>query len=711
VAAFAVFAEFSSKYNDVSTIQLLKEKKTDNEKQKASYHDDVLEVLSADKIREYLKYLTSMPSTAGLKEAKIQAKWFAKKWKEFDFDTVEINDYNVLLSLPKKPGKITMYDEEGDLVKGFEIDREPLLNGDPKDPRTVLPFNAYSPAGTVEGPLVYVNYGREEDYQLLEDLGISVSGAIVIMRYSKVSRSSKVERAQLRGALGTILYSDPVDWSPFEAFYPKGWELPSTGLQIGTILRHQGDVLSEGYPSKDGYFRMNVSKTSVLPKIPSQPIPFKYAKQILGEMDGIAAPSEWQGAFDFKYNINGTRRVRLSVYTKLVTKPVYNVCGKIHGETEPDRLIILGNHRDSWNFGAADATSGSAALMEIARSFSDLLKRGWRPRRTIMLCSWDAEEFGLMGSWEWVEDHAKMVNQRVIAYLNVDIAVEGNHTVRFKSTPQMEDAFFEVTKTLPAPDSKLSLYDDWTRKLPSITNEGEPMTQVVQTGSDYKPFIQMYGIPCLDIRYLYDKLKMTADQYSAYHSIHDNFHLIETWVDPKFKYHLAVARMWAKIGLKLADDVILPFNLHRYAKKILEFAKYFKKTNAEITDPHNIDYDPLITKCKELVTATKKFHNRLSKLDVSDEMKVRIYNDQLMNFERVFIHESGHHGTKNVRHMILGTTAFYIMPNEHFPALKEAIYRAYRGIDPDWDGVNVYLSILMSKIDEAKRHVEDVTEV
>eukprot|EP00795_Rhopilema_esculentum_P010370 gene10370-19071_t len=453
-----------------------------------------------------------MPSTAGLKEAKIQAEWTKKMWQDFGFDKVKRYDYDVLLSLPKKPGTISLYDKEGDRVKKFEIDREPLLNGDPKDPRTVLPFNAYSPGGTVEGPLVYVNYGREEDYGLLEKMGISVSGAIVIMRYSKVSRSSKVERAQQRGALGAILYSDPVDWSPFKAFYPKGWELPGTGLQIGTIIRYQGDVLSEEYPSKEGYFRMNVSKATVLPKIPSQPIPFNYAKKILGEMDGVAAPKEWQGSFDFKYNINGTKRVRLSVHTKLVTKPVFNVCGKIYGNVEPDRLVILGNHRDSWNFGAADATSGSAALMEIGRAFGDLLKRGWRPRRTIMLCSWDAEEYGLMGSWEWVEDHAKMIKERAIAYLNVDIAVEGNYTVRFKTTPQMEDAFFDVTKQLPAPDSELDLYADWTKKLPSFTNPSEPNVTVVQTGSDYKPFMQMLGVPCLDIRYLYDKVSTLAMQ-------------------------------------------------------------------------------------------------------------------------------------------------------------------------------------------------------
>eukprot|EP00794_Sanderia_malayensis_P015727 gene15727-17312_t len=686
------------------------EKTANEEGKRLNVHDEIMEELNAESIKKYLKYLTSMPSTAGLPEAKIQAEWTKDQWEDFGFDKVKNYKYNVLLSLPEKPGEITMFNNKGNKVYEFEIDREPLLNGDPKDPRTVLPFNAYSAKGTVEGPLVYVNYGEEGDFQFLEDIGIDVAGCICLMRYSKVSRSQKVERAQNRGAVGAILYSDPIDWSPFKQFYPKGFELPGTGLQIGTIVREQGDLLSKEYPSKDGYFRLPIDKVKNLPKIPSQPISFNKAKKLLDKMDGYPGPKEWQGDFDFRYNVNGTQRVRLSVYTELVSKPTYSVCGTIHGNVEPDRMVILGNHRDSWNFGAADATSGSAALMEISRGLGKMLKMGWRPRRTIMVCSWDAEEFGLMGSAEWVEDHAKMIQQRAIAYLNVDIAVEGNYTVRFKTTPQMKDAFFEVVKKIPAPDNKRSLYEDWTEKLPSIANPGEPNVTVVQSGSDYKPFLQTIGVPCLDIRYLYDKLKMTADQYSAYHSIHDNFHLMSTWIDPGYKHHLAVAQMWAKMGLLLADSELIPFNLQAYAKMILNYAKVFKESNTELIKGQGISFDLLIEKIEDLVEATEEFHARLEKMDLSDPLKLRMANDQLMYFERIFIHETGHHGNKRVRHVILGTTAFYLRKSK-FPTLKEAIYRAVKGIDPDWNGVKSHLSIVMSKIDEAIRHVQDVNKV
>ncbi|EDO43051.1 predicted protein [Nematostella vectensis] len=406
--------------------------------------------ISSSRIESQLRYFTKIPHIAGSQESYDQALYMQKEWLKYGVDSAELKKYNVLLSYPTRPGLASIWNTNGsEMFRASQ--REKSLNKDEEKPNVLPPFHAYSPSGQVTGRLVFVNYARVEDFKMLKTMGVPVAGHIAIAKYGAIFRGDKVKFASEAGAIGLLLYSDP-DSSPEGPgkVYPDAYWLPPTGVQRGSVYLEDGDAVTLGYPAVDGAYA-SPTKDAGFPKIPSYPISSQDAEHFLKLLTIKEAPKEWKGGLQMTYytmmDPNDERNVSLDVEMSLETKPVYDVVGIIRGSVEPDRLVMFGNHRDAWVFGAADPSSGTASLMELVRVFGELkANRNWRPRRTIVFLSWGAEEPGVLGSTEWAEEFSNLLSYRAVAYLNVDIAVQGNYSLRLKSSPLMDYAVFDVAK-------------------------------------------------------------------------------------------------------------------------------------------------------------------------------------------------------------------------------------------------------------------------
>eukprot|EP00794_Sanderia_malayensis_P009273 gene9273-10251_t len=626
----------SSKFNDVVSFA---KRSAKEENRRVEYHAMVAEKVYADRIKDNLKYLTSMPHIAGSPESKKQAEWVAGKFEEAGFDRVEIKKYKVLLSYPTEPGSVKLMNANGDEEVSF-LSVEDSYNQYENDSRALPPFIAYSQSGTFEGELVYANFGTEKDYEELVKKKIELKNCIALVRYGKVSRSKKLRAAENHKLKGVIIYSDPDQYAPSGTAYPDSWYLPKDGVQRGTVLRMRGDPLSNGYPALDGFHRWDLNDVTYFPKMPILPIGYGNAEKLLRHLDGDDLPSKtWKGKLQVTYKINSKskKKVRIKISVNREDRFIYNVVGTLQGKVEPDRLVILGNHRDAWVYGAADPSSGTAVMVELARSFGWLKEKGWKPRRTILLCSWDAEEFGLIGSTEWVEDHSKLLSQRAVAYLNIDTAVEGNFTIELKSTPHLRDTFYDIVKMFKDPDDKDSnLFDTWVKKRGNV-NIYEPEATMFKQGSDYMSFFGDLGIPSMDFRYTFNAKTTGVFKYPVYHSIHDNFDWMKRFVDPDFRYHETIAKLWLQLALTMADSIILPFNIRRYGENLMKQGEEIEKMKKDVDKAKNFDVGFMKDACKQFKKATLDFHRRLQSIDKEDALAVRMANDKLMLFERSFV--------------------------------------------------------------------------
>ncbi|XP_010146402.1 PREDICTED: glutamate carboxypeptidase 2-like, partial [Eurypyga helias] len=437
--------------------------KPTEKKASVSPHEDMkaafMAEMKAENIKQFLYNFTQLPHLAGTKENLHLAQQVQAEWKEFGLDSVQLVHYDVLLSYPDdaKPNYISIIDEHGNEIFNTSLS-EPPPPGYEAVRNVVPPYSAFSAQGVPEGELVYVNYGRTEDFFKVErEMGINCTGKIVIARYGKIFRGNKVKNAELAGAKGVILYSDPADYcAPEVDPYPNGWNLPGGGAQRGNVLNLNGagDPLTPGYPAKEYTYRLDKASGVGLPRIPVHPIGYHDAETLLRNMGGYAPPhSSWKGNLNVSYNVGpgftanySTRKVKMHIQSHNEITRIYNVIGTIRGRVEPDRYVILGGHRDSWVFGGIDPQSGAAVVHEIVRSFGKLKRKGWRPRRTVIFASWDAEEFGLLGSTEWAEENAKVLQARGVAYINADSSIEGNYTLRVDCTPLMYRLVYSLTK-------------------------------------------------------------------------------------------------------------------------------------------------------------------------------------------------------------------------------------------------------------------------
>ena len=544
---------------------------------------------SPENMRAYMQRLSARPHNVGSPYDKDNADWLAAKFKEFGFD-VQIESYDVLFPTPKER-QLELLDCKSASTTDCSVKftaklEEPALSVDPTSGQKSeqLPtYNAFSKDGDVVAPLVYVNYGIPEDYERLERLGVSVKGAIAIARYGHSWRGIKPKVAAEHGAVGCIIYSDPEGdgYSPGETF-PKGGFRPSDGVQRGSVADDPifpGDPLTPGVAAKKDAKRLKVEDSPVITKIPVLPISYGDAQPLLASLTGPVAPVEWRGNLALTYHVGpSTLKVHLKMKSNWDLKPIYDVIARIPGSTNPDQWVIRGNHHDAWVNGAEDPISGLVAELEEARAFGELLKTGWKPKRTIIYCAWDGEEPGLIGSTEWVEDHGDELMKHAVVYINSDtngrgyFGAEGSHT--------LEKFINDVARDVQDPETKLSV---WKRaQLQTISsattaddraearNRADLRIGALGSGSDYGAFVQHDGIASLNIGY------GGEDGGGIYHSIYDDFYWFTHFSDTEFVYGRALAQTSATAVIRLADADILPFEFTDFADTMQSYVKELK---------------------------------------------------------------------------------------------------------------------------------------
>ena len=530
---------------------------------------------------EHLRILTEAPHIAGSPEDKATAEYVAKKFREAGLDT-ETVEYKVWLNYPTEI-RVDMTAPAGVEMHGPVREH---VDGDPfqDDPRVVTPYNGMSPSGDAEAEVIYANYGTPADFDKLKQMNIDVRGKIVIVRYGENFRGVKAFVAQERGAAGVILYSDPKDDGYYRGdAYPKGPWRPASGVQrgsVGFMFQFAGDPTSPGVastPALPDSKRVSPADSEQLPKIPVTPLSYADASPILEHLGGPLSPREWQGALPFTYHIGpGPAKVKMHLKQDYQFRTIWNVIGKVRGTSSPDEWVVAGNHRDAWVYGAVDPNSGTAAMLETVHGLGELLKSGWKPRRTIVIGSWDAEEEGLIGSTEWGEDHAQELGNAA-AYFNMDVAVSGKK-FGASGVPTLKEFIREIAKAVPSPQGG-TVYDAWKKaseptaennhpqdtstRPPPVAMQNDVPVGDLGSGSDYTVFLQHLGVPSTDIS--------SSGDYGVYHSVFDNFAWFKRFGDPDFRYEQQMARIYGLEVLRMSSADVLPYDYETYGKEILVY--------------------------------------------------------------------------------------------------------------------------------------------
>lgn len=527
--------------------------------------------LSAEDMEDWIRQMSARPHHVGSAAGRDVVELAAEMLESWGYD-VQIAEYDILLPTP-----VT---RELELVSPSTyvagLDEDALA----ADPSTSVrddllpPYNAFSIDGEVEGELVFVNYGIPEDYEILERHGIDVTGKIAIARYGRSWRGIKPKLAGEKGAIGTIIYSDPADdgYGVGDA-YPKGPFKHESGVQRGSVMdmpTYPGDVLTPGTGATKRARRLDLDDAPTLTKIPVLPISHRDALPLLEAMDGAVVPPEWRGALPITYHLGpGPARVRMKLEFDWQRVPAYNVIARLEGSEYPDEWVVRGNHHDGWNHGAADPISGLAALLSEARSIAALARDGKRPKRTIVYAAWDAEEPGLIGSTEWAEHHARDLQRHAVAYLNTDgnsrgfVNVGGSHT--------LERFFNQVIEDVDDPRMSMSLKDRRRAMLRLSAGNEKSRAEAERrdlriyplgSGSDYTPFLQHLGIASANISF------GGEGNGGSYHTLYDTFEHFTTWRDPGLVYGVSLAQVAGRATLRLANAPRLPFEFQGFADNI-----------------------------------------------------------------------------------------------------------------------------------------------
>src|SRR5579859_346066 len=545
-----------------------------------------------ENLREYMRRLTARPHNVGSAYDKENAEWISAKFTEFGLET-QIENFDVLYPTPKE--RLIELVGGGPYFKAKM--EEPALPEDPTSNQKSeqLPtYNAYSIDGDVTGPLVYVNYGVQEDYEELERRGVSVKGAIVIARYGHAWRGIKPMVAGEHGAVGCIIYSDPRDdgYSGGDAF-PKGPWRPKDGVQRGSVADmplYPGDPLTPGVGATKDAKRLAIKDAQSLTKIPVLPISYADAQPLLEAMAGAVAPRAWRGGLPITYHIGpGPAKVHLKVASNWEIKRLYDVIGKIPGSTFPDEWVIRGNHHDAWVNGAEDPTSGMVAVMEEARAMGELVKQGWKPKRTLIYCAWAGEEPGLLGSTEWVETHVEELKKHAVVYINSDS--NGRGYLGLEGSQTLEKFMNDVARDIQDPETKLSV---WKRaQLAEIRRagsgedrkeargRGDLRLDMLGGGSDHAPFNNFAGVAALGIGF------GGEDGGGIYHSIYDDFYWYTHFSDTDFSYGKALSQTGGTAMMRLADADLLPFEFGDFADDVRMYVREVKKFAGEQQDEVN----------------------------------------------------------------------------------------------------------------------------
>ena len=517
----------------------------------------------AKNIGEYMRLLSARPHHLGSPYGKQNAEWILARFKEWGWDA-RIETYDVLFPTPKE--RVLELVAPTKFKASLE---EPAVASDPTSSQKgeqLPPFNAYSVDGDVTGPLVYVNYGRPSDYEDLERLGISVKGAIVIARYGASWRGIKPKVAAEHGAIGCLIYSDPRDDGFFvDGVFPDGPMRNKDGVQRGSVMdmpTYPGDPLTPGVGATASAKRLEVKEVTTLTKIPVLPISYGDAQPLLAAMTGPLAPFAWRGGLPITYHVGpGPARVHLKLTFDWTLKPAYDVIARLQGSTYPNEWIVRGNHHDAWVNGAQDPVSGVSAELEEARALGELVKQGWRPKRTIVYAAWDGEEQGLLGSTEWVEDHEQELRDKAALYINTD--GNGRGFLNVGGSHALESLVNAVARDVEDPQTKQSVWKRMQARqiqggTPALRTEARSRPDLridsLGSGSDYSAFLQHTGVPTLNLGFG----GLDASD-GIYHSIYDDYYHFTKFLDTDFAYGRALAQTVGTIVIRTADADVLPF--------------------------------------------------------------------------------------------------------------------------------------------------------
>jgi N-acetylated-alpha-linked acidic dipeptidase len=620
---------------------------------------------------EHLKTLTAEPHLASTPEDHKTAEYVAAKFRAAGLET-EIVPYRVLMNQPKVV-RVEAFDPAGKLLMSGptreHVDNDPYQD----DPRVVMPFNGSSGSGDVTGEVVYANYGRLEDFDKLAEQHIDLHGKIVLVRYGGNFRGVKVYIAEQRGAVGVLIYSDPQDDGFAKGdMYPNGPWRPETGVQRGSVqylFKYPGDPETPGVASTpDLPDSARVSPEGNQPHIISIPIGYRDASPILQALKGAGVPQGWQGALGYRYHEGpGGVTVHLVSQQDYQRRTIWDVIGTIKGSQEPDNWVVVGNHRDAWVYGAVDPNSGTASMLESVHGVGALLKQGWRPRRTIVFCSWDAEEEGLIGSTEWVEQHAKTLEQAV-AYFNVDVAVSGPD-FSAAAVPSLKQFVRELTRSVPSPLGS-TVYQQWKNErggqnehrasnAPLDPNE-EVRVGDLGSGSDFTPFLQHVGVPSSDIG--------SNGSYGVYHSVFDNYAWYVQNADPHFLYLQEMARVLGLEAIRMADTDALPYDYVTYAREI---SSYIESAKHKAGESHvaGLDFGPAEAAAERLAAAAQKAHV----LESAPSGDLTRLNQTLRDTETALITQAGLPNRPWFRHTIYAPGEYTGYAAVVIPGVNEAI--------------------------------------
>jgi N-acetylated-alpha-linked acidic dipeptidase len=635
----------------------------------AKVESKFLAVPDAKAAGEDLKTLTAEPHMAGTPEDHKTAEFVAQKFRAAGLDT-EIVPYKVLINYPKVVK-----------VEAFSADGKPLMSGPQKeevkgdpfdnDPRVVMPFNGSSGSGDVTGEVVYANYGRLEDFDHLAEQHVDLHGKIVVVRYGQNFRGVKVYIAEQRGAAGVLIYSDPQDDGYFKGdMYPAGPWRPESGVQRGSVqylFKYPGDPETPGTASTpDLPDAKRVNPEGNQPHIISIPISYHDAEPILKSLKGASVPQSWQGALPFRYHLGPSGvKAHLVSQQDYQRRTIWDVIGKVKGTDAPDEWVVVGNHRDAWVYGAVDPNSGTASMLEAVHGVGALLKDGWRPKRTIVFGSWDAEEEGLIGSTEWVEQHAQELNHAV-AYFNVDVAVSGPN-FSAAAVPSLKQFVRQVAQAVPSPTSGETVYDTW-KNHGNDTNEHRPSNAPsdgnvrvgdLGSGSDFTPFLQHVGVPSTDIG--------SGGPYGVYHSVFDNYAWFTMNADPQFVYLQEMARVLGIEAIRMADTDVLPYDYASYAREIASYLESAKKKAADAKV--SLDFTAALAAADRFAKAAQKAH------DIEDHPTgdVGKLNDALRQAEADLVSPAGLPNRPWYRHTIYAPGEYTGYAAVVIPGVNEAI--------------------------------------
>ena len=694
-------------------------------------------VLNPQNLDDWMKHMSSKPHHVGSPWSKQNAEFIAEKFESWGFET-EIEIFDVLMPFPiiRKlemvgPNKVSLQLKE----PAFDED---ATSGITKD---LLPgFNAFSADGDVTAELVYVNYGIPADYEELERLGIKVEGKIILARYGGSWRGIKPKVAREKGAIGCIIYSDPKDDGYFQGdVYPEGPYRMEHGLQRGSVLDmplYPGDPLTPGYGAKPDVERLAIEDAPTIMKIPVMPISYADALPLLKALEGPVAPSSWRGALPVTYHIGpGPIKVHLQLKFDWGLRRAYNPVAKLKGSVYPDEWIMRGNHHDGWAQGAADPISGMVSLMEEARAIGELVKTGWRPKRTLVYAGWDAEEPGLLGSTEWVEYHLDEIQEKMVVYINTDgtgvgfMGVSGSHS--------LEKFVNEVASELKDPVQDVTLKKRIRSRLRISGNKDAERDDLriypLGSGSDYTAFIHHAGVPALNIGF------GGESGGGSYHSIFDSYDHYKRFSDGDYIYGTTLAKVNGRLVLRLSEADILPFRFMNMAENIgtfIESNKKLAKTVAEKTKRRNrllnekaftisanpkktylppkrlddvpeFDFTPLEAAHQRLKTSAMNYEKALSSMkkgSMSAEIKIQV-NRLLKDVEQAMTREEGLPRRNWFKNMIYAPGYYTGYGVKTLPGIREGLE------ERKWDETHLFIGEVTRALDRASAKINAATEI